>query len=161
MHVNLNNNNSYMLKLIQFVQKRPSDKTIRVTGVIFGLIIILGGYYNLIHQGDALEATIFGYEITQQISDYIKYWIIALGIFPLLKAIVNKCFLQKKYIKYFQLFFAIILFYVSSIIKETSELDFDTLIGFIALIPLFSGITGKMITSNCLKYGEKVTKIRV
>jgi hypothetical protein len=29
------------------------------------------------------------------------------------------------------------------------------------LIPLFSGITGKMITTKCLKYWEKVTKIRV
>jgi hypothetical protein len=69
-----------------------------------------------------------------------------------MKAIVNKCLLQKKYIKYLQLFFAIILFYVSSIIKETAELDFDTLIGFMGLIPLFSGITGKMITTKCLKY---------
>lgn len=150
-----------MLKFIQFVQKRPSDNTIRITGVLFGLIIILGGYYNLIHQGDALEATIFWQEVTQQVSDYIKYWIIALGFFPLIKAIVNKCLLQKKYIKYLQLFFAIILFYVSSIIKETAELDFDTLIGFMGLIPLFSGITGKMITTKCLKYWEKVTKIRV
>ena len=41
-----------MLKFIQFVQKRPSDNTIRITGVLFGLIIILGGYYNLIHQGE-------------------------------------------------------------------------------------------------------------
>lgn len=161
MQVNLNNNISNMLKFIQFVQKRPSDKAIRMTGVIFGLIIILGGYYNLIHQGDALESTIFGYEITQEVSNYIKYAIIALGFFPLIKAIVNKCFLQKKYIKYLQLFFAITLFYVSSIIKETASLDFDTLIWLIALIPLFSGITGKMITTNCLKYWEKVTKIRV
>ena len=150
-----------MLKFIQFVQKRPSDKTIRMTWIIFGLIIILGGYYNLIHQNDALEASIFWYEITEQISNYIKYGIIALGFFPLLKAIVNKCFLQKKYIKYLQLFFAIVLFYASSIIKETADLDFDTLLGFMWIIPLFSGITWKMITSNCLKYGEKVTKIRV
>jgi hypothetical protein len=29
------------------------------------------------------------------------------------------------------------------------------------VLPLFAGITGKMITTNCLKFGEKVTKIRV
>jgi len=29
------------------------------------------------------------------------------------------------------------------------------------IIPLFAGITGKLITTNCLKFGEKVTKIRV
>jgi hypothetical protein len=29
------------------------------------------------------------------------------------------------------------------------------------LLPLFAGITGKCITSKCLKYREKITKIRV
>jgi len=150
-----------MLKFIQFVQKRPSDNIIRITWILLGLIIIIGWYYNLIYQGDALESSIFGYNITEKNSLFIKYRIIALGLFPLVKSLVNKCILQKKYVKYLQLFFAIILFYVSSIIKETANLDFDTLIGFIAIIPLFAGITGKMITSNCLKYGEKITKIRV
>jgi hypothetical protein len=41
------------------MQKRPSDKTIRISRVIFGLIIILGGYYNLIYQGDNIENSIF------------------------------------------------------------------------------------------------------
>jgi len=150
-----------MMKFIQFVQKRPSDTTIRITWIIFWLIIILAWYYNLIYQGDALNETIFGYEITEQNSIYIKYRIIALWLFPLIKSIVNKCILPKKYIKYLQLLFALILFTAASFIKETSELDFDTLIGFMWVLPLFAGITGKMITSNCLKFGEKVTKIRV
>jgi hypothetical protein len=30
-----------------------------------------------------------------------------------------------------------------------------------ALLPLFAWITGKCITSKCMKFGEKVTKIRV
>lgn len=150
-----------MLKFIQFVQKRPSDKTIRLTWILFWLIIILGGYYNLIHQWDALQEVIFWYTITSELSNYVKYGIIALWIFPLIKSITNKCFLQKKYIKYFQLFYAIILFYIASIIEETAQLDFDTLIWFIALLPLFSWITWKFITSNCLKYWEKITKIRV
>ena len=150
-----------MLKFIQFVQKRPSDTTIRMTWIIFGLIIILGGYYNLIHQGDALENTAFGYELTTEISNYIKYAIIALGVFPLLKSIINKCLLPKKYIKYLQLFLALLIFTAASTIQETSELDFDTLLVLMGLLPLFWWITGKFITSSCLKYGEKVTKIRV
>ena len=150
-----------MLKFIQFVQKRPSDVTIRVTWVIFGLLLILGWYYNLIYQGDALEETIFGYQVTTQASTYIKYSIMALGLFPLLKAIINKCFLAKKYIKYSQLLLAILLFTAWSSIQETSQLDFDTLLVLMWLLPLFSWITGKFITSKCLKYWEKVTKIRV
>ena len=34
-------------------------------------------------------------------------------------------------------------------------------IWFLAWFPLAAGITGKMITSKCQKYGEKITKIRV
>lgn len=150
-----------MLKFIQFVQKRPSDNTIRITWIVFGLIIILAGYYNLIHQGDVLNESIFGYEISKEIAIFIKYSIIALGAFPLIKWIINKCFLAKKYIKYLQLLLALLLFTASSIIKETSELDIDTLLVFMWLLPLFSWITGKFITSTCLKYWEKVTKIRV
>lgn len=150
-----------MLKIIQFVQKRPSDNTVRITWIIFGLIIILAGYYNLIYQGDALNETIFGYEVSEKAAVFIKYRIIALGAFPLVKWIVNKCFLPKKYIKYLQLLLALLLFTASSTIKETSQLDFDTLLVFMWLLPLFSWITGKFITSTCLKYWEKVTKIRV
>lgn len=161
LHINLLIKEKLMLKLIQFVQKRPSDMTIRLTGVIFGLIIIIAGYYNLIYQGNALNETIFRQNITQDTAQYIAYGIIALGFFPLIKSIVNKCILPKKYMKYLQLFFALILFTASSLIQESSTLDFDTLLGFMWVIPLFSGITGKMITCNCLKYWEKVTKIRV
>ena len=150
-----------MLKFIQFVQKRPSDTTIKMTGIIFGLIIILGWYYNLIHQGDALESSIFGYELSSEVSNYIKYAIIALGLFPLLKALINKCILAKKYMKYLQLILALLIFTAASSIKETSQLDFDTLLVLMWLLPLFSWITGKFITCKCLKYGEKVTKIRV
>jgi hypothetical protein len=67
-----------MLKFIQFVQKRPSDITIRVTGIIFGLIILLAGYYNLIYQGDSIKASAFGKEISDQMALYIKYVIIGL-----------------------------------------------------------------------------------
>lgn len=150
-----------MLKFIQFVQKRPTDTTIRVTGIVFGLIIIIGGYYNLIHQGDAIDSVIFGKEVSQQMQLYIKYAIIWLGIFPLAKNIINKCLLQKKYIKYCQLFYAIALFYASSVISDSAHLDFDALLVLMWLLPLFSGITWKFITTKCLKYWEKITKIRV
>lgn len=65
-----------MLKFIQFVQKRPSDVTIRVTGIVFGLIILLGGYYNLIYQGDMIQSSLFGKEVSEQMQLYIKYAII-------------------------------------------------------------------------------------
>ncbi len=150
-----------MLKIIQFIQKRPSDKMIKTIGFIFGLTLILWGYYNLIYQNDLLNEVIFWYEISAQTAMYIKYGIIALWVPPLLRAFIKQCFLPKKYMKYLQLFFAILLFYVASIIQDGAHIDFDTLIGIMALIPLFGGITWKMIPTYCLKYWEKVTKIRV
>jgi len=67
-----------MLKFIQLVQKRPSDKAIRIIGALFGLTIILAGYYNLIYQGDELNSTIFGAEVMGTTILYFKYAIIAL-----------------------------------------------------------------------------------
>ena len=40
------------------------------------------------------------------------------------------CLLQKKYIKYLQLFYAVALFYASSVIVDSANLDFDTLLVF-------------------------------
>ncbi len=150
-----------MLDFIKFLQKRPSDCVIRTTGILFGLIIIASGYYNLIHQNDALVASIFGLEITEAYAVYIKYGIISLGAFPLIKNIVNKCFLKKNQIKVLQLILAVSLFLSASLIEDSANLNVDTLYVFMWLLPLFSWITGKFIPAKCLKHGEKIQKIRV
>ena len=60
-----------------------------------------------------------------------------------------------------QIVFWILLFYVSSIIVGGPSLDVESLIAFMWLFPLIAWITWKCITSNCMRYAEKVTKIRV
>jgi len=150
-----------MFELIKILQKRPSDKTIQTWRIIFWLILITSLYYNLIFQGDNLETNFFWKELTNEILSYIKYGFIAVWIVPVFMWITNICLLPKKYMRFVQIFFAIILFFISGKILSWDDLDIETLIWIMAILPLIAWITWKCITSNCMKYMEKINKIRV
>lgn len=155
-----------MLWLLKTLQKRPSDNTIKIARIIFGLILSLSLYYNFFYQAETniIETELlFGLiNLTDSSINYVMYGFTALWIIPILMWICTKmCIAKKKYVRYIQIFFAIVLFYLSSIIVETASLDVDSLITLMAFFPLIAGITGKCITSNCMKYGEEIKKIRV
>ncbi|MDD3145635.1 MAG: hypothetical protein PHV23_06045, partial [Candidatus Gracilibacteria bacterium] len=57
--------------------------------------------------------------------------------------------------------FGIVLIYISTKIVKGPDLDIDSLVFFMAFLPLIAGITGKCITSKCMKYAETIKKIRV
>ena len=65
--------------------------------------------------------------------------------------------------KIVQIVFWIILFYISSKIIpwDQNKLDVDALVWFMWILPLLAWITGKCITTKCLKFWETITKIRV
>ena len=149
-----------MMRFVSFMQKRPSDMTIRIWRIIFGLILILSLYYNLIVQNQEIENTFLFINIEKQI-DYVKYGLIALWIIPIIMWAVKICILKKKYMRIVQIVFWIFLFYVSSIIVKWPTLDVDSLIAFMWILPLIAWITGKCIPSYCMKFAEKITKIRV
>jgi len=142
------------------MQKRPSDMTIRVWRVIFGLILISTLYYNLIIQWDSIETSFLFMNIENNV-EYVKYALVALWIIPVFMWSVKVCVLKKKYMRIVQIVFWIFLFYVSSIIVEGPSLDVDSLIAFMWILPLLAWITGKCIPSYCMKFAEKITKIRV
>jgi len=146
---------------ISFVQKRPSDLTIRIGRILFGLILAWWAYYNLIYQGDAMETSFWGITINEQTALILKYILIAISLIPIIVSIINKCIAPKKYIKIAQFIFWIFLFIFAGLIKDTANLDFDVLVVIFAFLPLFAGITWKCIPSKCMKFGEKITKIRV
>ena len=150
-----------MIGIVKILQKRPSDTTIRISRIIFWLIILLAWYYNLIYQGDQIQTSLFWQETSNNTRLYIKYIIIAMWIIPLFMWISNCCLLKKKYIRIIQIIFSIILFYISSIITESASLDFDSLLAFMWIFPLIWWITWKCITTKCLKYKEVIKKIRV
>lgn len=148
---------------IKFMQKRPSDTNISIGRIILGLIIISSLYYNLIVQGDNISTNYFWIDVPEQSIIYIKFFFISLWLIPLIMWLTRICLLKKKWIKIVQIILWILLFYVSSQIEplDPNKLDVDTLIGVLWIIPLFAWITWKCITTKCLKYKEKITKIRV
>lgn len=152
-----------MLWLLKIIQKRPSDNTIKFWRIIFGLILSWALYYNFFYTWDTLESNFFGIEVSSKIIKYIEYGFISLWVIPIIMWITNICLLKKKYMRYIQIFFAIVLFYISSKIEiaEPNKLDVDTLVWILWLLPLIAWITGKCVTTKCLKYKEKITKIRV
>lgn len=150
-----------LMWIAQTLMKRPSDKNIRIARIIFGLILILALFYNLIILNKWVETTYFG----QNLSSYemiIKYILIALWIVPVIMWVTNICLAKKKIVRIIQIIFWIMLMLVASqVLKDSPNLDIDFLVWFMSLFPLFAWITGKCITSNCMKYKEKITKIRV
>lgn len=150
-----------MMWFISFMQKRPSDNTIRIWRILFGLILSSSLYYNLIVQWDSIESTILFMSISEANIEYVKYWLAALWIIPIFMWATNICLAKKKYMRIIQIIFWIVLFYISSIIVESATLDVDSLIAFMWFFPLIAWITWKCISSNCMRYAEKVTKIRV
>ncbi len=150
-----------MMWLIKFLKKRPSDKTIRISRIVFWLILIWALFYNLIYLDKAIDTEYFWQEIDEKWLMIAKYIMISLWIIPLIMWVTNICLLKSKYMRIMQIFYAIVLFYVSSSIAESPDLDIDVLVWFMWLLPLIAWITWKCITKNCLRYWEKVTKIRV
>ena len=150
-----------MMWFVKFMQKRPSDKTIKIARIVFGLILILSLYYNLIIQADAIQSTLFWRDFTDSQLNIIKYIVISLWIIPVFMWVTNICLLKKKYMRIVQILFGIILFYVSSIIVDWPSLDVDSLIAIMWIFPLIAWITWKCITSNCMRFNEKITKIRI
>jgi len=149
--------------IIGFIQKRPSDTTINISRIIFWIILISSLYYNLIVQWDNISTNYFWIEIQTQFTLYIKYFFIALWIVPLIMWLTKICLLKKKWMRIIQIIFWITLFYVSSHIEPTNanKLDVDSLIWFMWIFPLIAWITWKCITSKCLKFAEKIIKIRI
>ncbi len=150
-----------LMWIAQFAMKRPTDKTIRIWRIVFGLILILSLYYNLIILNKWVETTYFG----QNLANYemiIKYIVIAIWIVPVFMWATNICLAKKKYVKIIQIIFAILLMFIAwSVLEEYPSIDIDFLVWIMSILPLFAWITWKCITSNCLKYNEKITKIRV
>lgn len=152
-----------MFEFIKFLQKRPTDKTILIWRVLFGLIYITTMYYNFFIQEtpNTLENVMFWQEISANTLTYITYGIIALWIVPMIMWSTNLCVAKKKYMRIVQVVFGIVLFYISSKIVKWPDLDIDSLVFFMAFLPLVAGITWKCITSKCMKYAETIKKIRV
>lgn len=152
-----------MMWLINFIQKRPSDKTILVWRVLFWVLYVWIMYYNLIYLNKSIDSDyLFWYVVLNEanilIAKYIMTWV---WIIPAIMWATNLCLAKKKYVRIIQTIFGILLFYIAWSIKESPSLDFDVIIWMMWFLPLLAWITWKCITTKCLKYKETITKIRV
>ena len=150
-----------MMWAVKFLMKRPADKTIRMVGFIFGAVYILATGYNFIYQSGSLENVFFGFEFSESQMQIVAYIIVALGLIPLIRWVTNISFLSRGYTRIFQILFGLILFYIASKVVESPNLEVDLLLVLMGLYSIIIGISGKMITKKGLKYGQKITKIRV
>jgi hypothetical protein len=147
--------------LINFIKKRPSDKTILLSRIVFWLIFSWSLYYNLIFLNKWLDTNFFWIDVSESTVLYIKYFFISLWLIPIIVWITNVCLFKSLKIRILQIVYWILLFYISAKIKESATLDIDVLIWFMWLFPLFAWITWKCITWKCLRYWYKIEKIRV
>ncbi len=154
-----------MMWLISFLTKRPTDKTIRITNIVFWILYISLLASSFYYSNWTLENEIFFWLINIP-TNFIKYLEITLiipWIFPILMWAFDLPLLKKKYLKITQVLFWIFIFYVASIISLpiSSFLTQAELIGLIWIFPIFNGITWKFITVKWNKYKEVITKIRI
>lgn len=156
-----------MFEFIKFLQKRPNDKTIISWRIILGLLLVSVLSYNFFFQTTVNEienSMLFGNVDTNWFKDILKYIITALWLFPILFAVLNLswiCVAKKKIVRIIQIIFWILLWYSAALVVNTWSLDINELLILLWFFPFFAWITWKCIVSNCLKYGEKINKIRV
>lgn len=169
-----------MFKLIEFLKKRPSDLTIRIICVLTALSLagLLGGFPN--HYTLPFQAS---YE---SVVIFVKYGLAGFFLFPVIKSAFGLCIFKRKTVKRMQLFIGLFLIVLGismgpvvqkvEPVNTAGTVSFSTLttssttektvhvggwIILLAFIPLFGGITGKLVTEKCLKHGEVIKKIRV
>ena len=150
-----------MYKLLEFLQKRPKDSTIRIMKVVFGLLFTWITAYNIVYLDKEIVTTIFWYDLAVY-EEYIRYSICSLWVFPIITWVFDLHLFKSKYTRLLHIFYSILLFYVWwSLIKETPYIDVDFAISLMWIPPLLSWMTWKFTTKKWLRHGEKVTKIRV
>jgi hypothetical protein len=174
-----------MFKLVEFFQKRPKDSTIRIGRIIFGLVIALLVGLNfqniiLLHLPDFVKP----YEF------YKKLGLFIFALVPIFMGISGICLAKRKYVRIIQICFGIMFIIIGNwfidvkapaiqevtpttqngtldvsnlapIKAPSTPVDVGFWIALLGILPLLAGITGKCITSKCLKYGEIIKKIRV
>lgn len=153
-----------MMWIVKFIQKRPTDKTIKIWRIIFGLVLISALSYGLLYQNMTIDNSYFFWLVvlSETWIEILKYIMISIWLVPIIMWAFDICLLKKKYIKIVQIIFWFMLFYIAwSINNDSPKIWIDFLIWIMWVLPVIAWITWKCITKKCLKYREKITKIRV
>lgn len=178
----------FLIKIAQFVAKRPSDTTIRWMRIIAGVILIT--LFWLSQNTSIIDIPFYhsvsGNDLAPSTERIVEYCFWIFGIILILRGIIGKCVLKQKPLRIAQAIFGFLLIIIGGpimdpVITETApdttaqigviqipgEAVAETsthaggLIIVIGLFWMLLGATGKGITQKCLQYGETIKKIRV
>lgn len=152
---------SIIMNFLKLLMSRPSDATIKKSKIILGLLLILIGVVAFYVQDLSLENSIFGITLSSDAKMILSYIIIAVGFIPLIIGGFDINILSRGYTRILQIVFGVFLMLLSGIFIDTATLSVDIFYFLLGLVVFFIGISGKFITQKGLKYGQKITKIRV
>ena len=150
-----------MMKFLALLMKRPSDIQVRYAKIILGALLIIIGILAFWVQKLQIENSFFGIALDDTTKMILSYIIIALGVFPLVMGWLDLHILSRGRTRILQVIFGVLLIIISTIFIDTATLSVDIFYFILGLIVSIAGITGKAITQKGLKYGQKITKIRV
>lgn len=174
-----------MLKFIEFLRKRPTDPTIRA--IRFGYALVLASLLALASGDYSLP---YAASLGEPRATYVELALAGIVLVPGIVAAFGWCVAKRKTVRLAQIAGAGFLFVLSGTISsvqpvttapqavsengsisaselakgaqaEDSPINVAGWIGWLAVLPLLSGLTGKMVTEKCLKHGEVIKKIRV
>jgi hypothetical protein len=141
--------------------KRPTDKQVRMAKIVLGIMLILTGIVAFNVERLALENSVFGIALNDNVKIYLSYAIMAIGIIPLVLGGLDINVLSRGRTRILQIVFGVLLMIISGMFVDTASLSVNIFYFLFGLIVFFAGITGKAITKKGLKAGQKITKIRV
>ena len=140
-----------MMKLLGLIMKRPTDKQVRMAKIVLGIMLILTGIVAFNVERLALENSVFGIALNDNVKIYLSYAIMAIGIIPLVLGGLDINVLSRGRTRILQIVFGVLLMIISGMFVDTASLSVDIFYFLFGLIVFFAGITGKAITKKGLK----------
>lgn len=176
--------NPTLIKLAQFVAKRPTDTTIRWMHILTWVILAMIFYWS--QERSVIDVPFMGIQ-KPEIEKNIEYGLYLICLFFIIRWLVRSCLVKHNTLRIKQALAGILLIIIwgpmmdpmTEIIASTT-IDSDGLpiqiseawtvdtswhpgvfLILIWMVWILVGATGKGTTLSCIHYGEKVNKIRV
>jgi len=152
-------------KLLMLLTKKPTDKNIRIIKIVFSLLYMASlsyAFFGLTWENSTINLVFFGNDLSAY-KIYIEIFLIALGLPSFISGALDKNFLKSKHTRIMQVVFWIFMIYLCGNVIPVQDglLDVTILLTLMWWFNIFAWATGKLITKQWKRQGEKITKVRV